>query len=438
VYDRAGDVIGYELLFRGDAEAVEATERGVYATSQVLITAFTEIGIAPLVGDKRCFVNLTREFLVGELPLPFGHEQVVLEVLETVDVDDEVIAGVTRLVEQGYPIALDDFVFGLAHERLLDLATYVKVDVLDVDPTVVAATVEACRRYPHLKLIGERLETAEHLQFAFDLGFDYFQGYALGRPQVVSTTALSPSRLRRVELLALLVGPDIPLARVVSLVTSDPALSMRLLAAANADSLGLPVQVSSIHDAVSLLGVSRLRDWATLMLVSDLDEGDEEQLSVAVTRARMCQNLAERMGVPEEPAFTVGLISAVAEQLGQPPVELAPRLSLTREVTDALVSGEGPLGELLDLITAYEASDLPMLVAGPVPAEDTAHAYLDAVAWSTQIIDQASPSQPGRTEAGPADPAEPRPAPTNPGRTQAGPSQPGKAQADPSTDDPGR
>jgi c-di-GMP-related signal transduction protein len=389
IYDRAGALVGYELLFRAHADAVTATECGAYATSQVIITAVTEIGIGPLVGERMCFLNLTREFLVGELPLPFDHRQVVLEVLETVEVDDEVVAGVTALVAQGYRIALDDFVRRLGHERLLALATFVKIDILDADPADVAETVAACRRYPDVRLVAERVETEAHLRFAEDLGFDLFQGYHLGRPQVVSAPALSPSRLRRVELLGLLVGPDIPLARVVRLVTSDPALSLRLLAAANADSLGLPVMVASVHDAVTLLGVSRLRDWATLMLVSDLDSGDERDMAAAVTRARMCQNLAERMDVPGEPAFTVGLISAVAELLDQPVADLAPRLSLTAEITEALVAGAGPLGELLALVDAYEASDLPALVAGPLPGRDAARSYLDAVAWSTRMLDQA-------------------------------------------------
>jgi c-di-GMP-related signal transduction protein len=391
ILDRSGSVIGYELLFRAHADAAEATERGAYATSQVIITAMTDIGIGPLVGDRLCFVNLTREFLVGELPLPFDHRQVVLEVLETVDVDDEVVAGVAALVAQGYRIALDDFVFQLGHERLMELATFVKIDVLDADPESVAATVAACRRYPDVRLVAERVETEEHLRLAADLGFDLVQGYLLGRPQVVSAPTLPPSRLRRVELLGLLVGPEIPLARVVALVTGDPALSLRLLAAANADSLGLPVAVSSVHDAVLLLGADRLRDWATLMLVSDLETGDERQMAGAVTRARMSQNLAERMGVPGEPAFTVGLVSAVAGLLGQPVAELAPRLSLNAEVTDALVAGTGPLGELLRLVDAYEMSDLPALVAAPLPAGEAVRSYLDAVAWSTQILDQGEP-----------------------------------------------
>jgi EAL and modified HD-GYP domain-containing signal transduction protein len=390
IFSRHGDVHGYELLFRGDAGAVDADERGAYATSRVLITAFTEIGIEPLCGRGLCFVNLTREFLVGDLPLPFDAEQVVLEILETVEIDDEVVAAVAGLVRQGYRIALDDYVFGLGHEPLLELAAYVKIDVLETPPQDLGATVQRCRRYEGVKLVAERIETREQLELARALGFDYFQGYVLGRPQVVSAAALSPSRLARVELLSLLVGPDIPLARVVGLVTSDPALSLRLMAAANADSLGLPVKVSSVHEAVLLLGVGRLRDWATLMLVSDLDDdlGDPgpQQLSAAITRARMCQNIAARMELPPEAAFTVGLVSAVAEVLGQAAADLAVRLSLSHEVTEALVAGAGPLGELLSLVAAYEASDLPMLLAAPLPVEDTARAYLDAVAYTGQII----------------------------------------------------
>ncbi|GAA2596554.1 EAL domain-containing protein [Dactylosporangium fulvum] len=386
IFDRHGDVHGYELLFRGDAGAVQADERGAFATSRVLITAFTEIGIESLCGRCLCFVNLTREFLVGDLPLPFDRDQVVLEILETVELDDDVVAAVAGLAGQGFRIALDDYVFGLGHEPLLELAAYVKIDVLGTPDEALAATVARCRRYHHLQLVAERLETPEHLSRARELGFDHFQGYVLGRPQVVSAAALSPSRLARVELLSLLVGPSIPLNRVVGLVTSDPALSLRLMAAANADALGLPVKVSSVHEAVLLLGVDRLRDWATLMLVSDLDDPGTQQLSGAITRARMCQNIAARMELPPEAAFTVGLVSAVAELLGQPAAELTVRLSLSHEVTGALVDGAGPLGELLSLVAAYEASDLPMLLAAPLPVEDTARAYLDAVAYTGRIV----------------------------------------------------
>ncbi|HEX8631735.1 MAG TPA: HDOD domain-containing protein [Catenuloplanes sp.] len=385
VYDRAHEVIGYELLFRADAQAVTATERGSNATSQVIITSITEIGLDTLVGERLCFINLTREFLVGDLPLPFGPDRMVLEVLETLDIDDELVHGVEYLVQLGYVIALDDFVFKQGYERLLELASFVKIDVLDADPADVTATVAACRRYPRLELVAERLETDEHIRFAMDAGFDYFQGYALEHPEVVSVAALAPPRLRGIALLGLLVDANLPPSQITALITSDAALSVRMLAAANADSLGLPVKVSSVHEAVLLLGGTRVRDWTALMLASDLGVDTEElqEHSVAaIRRARMCQKMAECMNVPPDAAFAVGLISAVAESLRQPVAELAPRLSLSAELTEALVSGTGPLGDLLTLITAYEESDVPALLAEPADGEYPTDAGLDAMTQS--------------------------------------------------------
>src|SRR5690348_6012216 len=81
IYDQCGDVVAYELLFRDAADASCATSRGPYATSQVIVSAFTDFGLAQLVGSKACFLNVTREFLVGELPIPFDSGQAALEII---------------------------------------------------------------------------------------------------------------------------------------------------------------------------------------------------------------------------------------------------------------------------------------------------------------------------------------------------------------------
>ena len=103
IYDRAGEVVAYELLFRGARTASQAGKSDAYATTQVILNAFAEFGLEQIVGDKRCLLNMTREFLVGDLPLPFEPDRVVLEVLETVEIDDEVIAGVAALAGPRLP-----------------------------------------------------------------------------------------------------------------------------------------------------------------------------------------------------------------------------------------------------------------------------------------------------------------------------------------------
>jgi EAL and modified HD-GYP domain-containing signal transduction protein len=388
VYDRLGDVIGYELLFREAAHATSASRRNADATSQVIINAFTEFGLEELVGDRPCFVNLTREFLVGDLPVPFDYGQTVLEVLETVDVDDEVYAGIGNLVERGYTIALDDFVWTDRTARLLPLAHFVKIDMLDTDPDVLRDTVRRCRQYPKLSLVAERLETEEQLALAVELGFDCFQGHILGRPHVMTTQSLSPSKLSRLELLTALTSSDADVDRVTRLVTADPALSVRLLRATNSAASGLTQTVTSIHDAVVVLGLNRIRDWVTLMVISDISQASQDQLATTLIRARMCHTVADRRGLSPEAAFTVGLLSAVAELIAQPVTALAQNLPLAPDVSTALGRREGPLGHVLSTVRAYEDSDLDALGAleAPTDVDELASVYLTALVWSTRTM----------------------------------------------------
>lgn len=386
VYDRTGDVVGYELLFRAAAGATSATNRGAFATTQVIVAAFTEFGLEQLVGDRPCFVNLTREFLVGELPVPFDYGQTVLEVLETVRVDDEVYAGICDLVERGYTIALDDFVWTEETARLLPLAAFVKIDMLDTDLETVRDCVRRCREYPGISLVAERLETEDQLGLAVELGFDCFQGHILGRPHVVTAHGLSPSKLRRLELLAALMGEAMHVDQVASLVMTDPALSVRLLRATNSAASGLTHPIASIRDAVVLLGPKRIRDWVALMVISDVSQASRDQVTVPLIRARMCQTLAECLALSPEAGFTVGLLSGVAELIGRPIVEMTQNLPLTAAVSTALSNGEGRLGQVLATVQAYERADADALAQAPVESGELVRLYLAALAWSTDAL----------------------------------------------------
>jgi EAL and modified HD-GYP domain-containing signal transduction protein len=388
IYDRSGDVVAYELLFRDAAGATQASRRSAEATSRVIVAAFTEFGLEQLVDTRACFINVTREFLVGDLPVPFDSNQAVLEIVETVEVDDAVVDGVTGLIERGFTIALDDYQPG-AHDRLLDLATYVKIDLLDADPAGVAAVVRRVRDdHPHIQLVAERLETEDDLQRAFGLGFDFFQGHVLGRPHVVSTAVLSPARLSRIRLLTALSAADVDFDDVVEHIAGDPALTYRLLQATNSAASGLSVRVSSVREAAVLLGLGTVRQWVTLMLLSDLAEASDDQLATVMTRARLCQTAAERMRLTGDTAFSVGLLSGVADMLGRPPAELAGELPLSADVTAALAEGTGPLGTLLTAVRRYEQGE-PTELAGLLDPGEAVKAYLTAVGWCNDVMNAA-------------------------------------------------
>ncbi|GGQ82810.1 EAL and HDOD domain-containing protein [Couchioplanes azureus] len=398
IYDRSGDVIAYELLFRDTSDAENASRRSAQATSRVIIAAFTEFGLAELAGSKACFVNVTREFLVGDLPVPFDANQAVLEIIETVHVDDTVVAGVQSLVDRGFTLALDDFVRGTESERLLDMVTYVKIDMLDTEAAETAETVRHCRKFPHLQLIAERLETEDQLQQAMELGFEYFQGHVLGRPHILSKASLSPSRVGRLQLIAALNATEQDLDEIVDLISRDPAITYRLLQATNAAASGLSARVSSVRDAAVLLGMATVRQWVTLMLFSDLTEATEEQLMATMIRARLCQLLAEEVGADGGAAFTVGLLSGIAELLAEPADDLISQLPLSAPVAAALTDGIGDLGQVLSVVRAYEQGE-PAAALRMVGIDIMVPTYLSAVGWSRHTLQGAL----GTASEGPAD-----------------------------------
>jgi EAL and modified HD-GYP domain-containing signal transduction protein len=395
IYDRSGDVVAYELLFRDAADATGASRRSAEATSRVIVAAFTEFGLEQLVDTRACFINVTREFLVGDLPVPFDSNQAVLEIVETVEVDDAVIDGVTALIERGFTIALDDYQPG-AHDRLLGLATYVKIDLLGADPAKVDSLVAWIRgTHPHIELIAERLETEADLQRAFATGFDLFQGHVLGRPHVVSTVALNPARLSRIRLLTALSAEEVDVDEVVAHISGDPALTYRLLQATNSAASGLSVRVSSVREAAVLLGLRTVRQWVTLMLLSDLAEAGDEQIATVMTRARVCQTAAEQLHLPGDAAFSVGLLSGIADLLGRPSAELAGELPLSADVTAALADGTGPLGRLLAAVRSYEQGE-PSALAELLDPAGAVNAYLQAVGWCNGVMNAAGPASVSR------------------------------------------
>ncbi|MEU0556017.1 HDOD domain-containing protein [Dactylosporangium sp. NPDC006015] len=380
LYDRHGHVAAYELLFRDGPEAMHASVRDSAATSRVIVEAFTAFGITELVGDRRCFINLTREFIVGELPLPFPPGSVGLELMADVAVDDEVLDGVGRLVEQGHRIAVDDFAGDASRARLLPFAHYVKVNMLAGDRAEISAIAGQCRRFPRIRLVAQRVETQELLDLARKLQFQLFQGHVLSRPHLITTHTLSPSRLARMRLLAELAADEVDLDRAVETIERDPALAVRVLRGVNAASNGLPQPVSSIFQAVVMLGIPQVRQWATLMMVADFADGDEAQLTDAVLRARMCQTVAERRGAPGPAAFTVGLLSALGDLLGRPASELTDQLPLTEDVAEAVVHGRGQLGAVLTEVRTYQRDAATAVV--PDLAED----MLSALRWTNASL----------------------------------------------------
>ena len=183
IRDRRCQVAAFELLHRyGDALEAHVTDDAI-ATDEVLHQVYTGgVRRRAALGPFKGFINVDAEMLLSSCIESLPRDQVVLELLETVDVDERVIGRCSDLKQLGFHLALDDFCdYREDLEPLLDLADIVKVDLLQVEEDRLEDLVRLLRRFP-LQLLAEKVDSNRSAQRCRELQFDLYQGYYFDAP----------------------------------------------------------------------------------------------------------------------------------------------------------------------------------------------------------------------------------------------------------------
>ena len=386
IFDRQLEVHAYELLYRDPGRSQADVSDGDRATAKVIANAFVDLGIEAVTGGYPAFVNLTRGTITEEVAHLFPSNRFVAEILEDVDADDEVLARLKDLKESGYRIALDDFVLHERSRPLLDFADIVKIDVLDYTSEELAALV-AMLKERKIKLLAEKVETHETFTECRGLGFDYFQGYFLCKPKIVAGRQNGDARIGLIELLSRINDPKSTVVELEAAICKDASLSYKLIKYINSAAFALPVQVESIKHGLMLLGRRLVQVWVNLVIMSGFQGKSSELLTTALLRARMCENIARRLGKDHADVyFTTGLFSVLDALIDMPMDKVLQSLPLSTELKTALCSREGPLGEVLDAVINYEQSSWDKVSGGEIDPGVLKKTYIEALRWVSKVL----------------------------------------------------
>jgi EAL and modified HD-GYP domain-containing signal transduction protein len=390
ILDRSGRIFGHELLYRQGPDATSCTASGDLAGARTLNAAMLAVGLDALTGGLPAFINLTRHLLLNGAGTLLPREVAVLEIREDVPIDEEVMGACRALHGDGYALALDDFSPGSAAEALLPWVRYVKVDVLETPASewrALAARLSA----RHIRLVAEKVETAETAGVAAGAGFHLFQGYYFCRPVMFAARPVPSRRLAYVRLLAALNRPNLSLGEVEDLVKHDVSLSYRVLRSINSAAFALQREVTSIRSALVLLGVAQIRKWASVWALAGLSGGESPgAVAVSLVRARCCERLGGLLGGPDQDGyFLLGLCSLLDVILQRPMTMALDELPLPASLRDALLGKANQARVALDTIVAYEQGHWDQAVAlttslglDPQVLEDV---YGDALRWSREL-----------------------------------------------------
>src|SRR5471032_278814 len=359
IFDLNLKVVAYELLFRNSPLNSFPNVNGDNASAQTIHRALNVFGLEALAGNRRLFFNVTRQVLLGGLMHSLPPALTTVEILESVVPDAEVVAACRALKKAGFALALDDFIFSPGYEPLIELADIIKVDFLQTLSAERAAVVSRHAR-PGCQFLAEKIESSEEQADAIGCGYSLLQGYFFARPQMLSAREIPTLKVNYLRLLQLVNDPDFDAGRLQEVIKQDVSLSVKLLTYLNSAMFGWYQRVTSIQQALVLLGERPFRKWVAVLAVAGLG-GDlpHEVVVMSLVRARFCEQLAAsgRQSFNELDLFLLGMLSLLDVMTGRPIAEMIAQLRISEQLRAALLSRAGPMGMLLDTVQAFERAD---------------------------------------------------------------------------------
>jgi EAL and modified HD-GYP domain-containing signal transduction protein len=359
IVGRARELEAYELLFRSGSRNKAVISDDDSATAAVIQHTFSDLGMQSALGNKKGYINLSKTMLLSDLVFLLPPEQVVLEILETVTLSTDVLDRCRDLSQAGYRLALDDVVdINQAMVNILPFITVVKLDVLAIPPATLTDLVR--QLHPSgVRLLAEKVETAEQYEHCRRLGFHLFQGYFFAKPEIVSGRSIQPAIITLLKVFNL-ASADADIEELESALKQEPDLTLRLLRMANSAAFGRMNKISTLRDAVKLIGRARLGHLVQIMMYahrSQVSLATDPLVQTAVMRGRLMEGLAEALHwrALKDRAFMVGILSLVDALLGKPIGEILELLKLEDSLEAALLRREGDLGRLLQLVESSES-----------------------------------------------------------------------------------
>lgn len=397
ILDHGGNLVAFELLFRSSRADGADVRDDLIATATVINHAFSEIGVDAVLGHFTGYINLSTSLLMSDVIELLPRERVVLEVLESVEINDALLGRLRELRALGYRLALDDFVGDTGkYAPLLDLLDIVKVDVSGMDDATLADITIRLRRWP-VRLLAEKVDTRAQVDRCRALGYELFQGYYFARPSLITGVRPSHAGSTILGLITLAAGkPD--LAGIERVLRQSPELSVTLLRLVNARTSDRQHRIESLRDAAERLGAAELRRCVQLLIFAAPQAPGARfptpLLVLAATRAKLMQLLACVTGDEREgdAAFLAGTLSLTGALLAESPAEVLAPLAVDADVRDAVLRRGGRLGALLTLAERIEQTDIAAIerLLVDLPGLDPARindAWMGAIEWANTIAE---------------------------------------------------
>ena len=363
ILDLQEELVGYAISLRATPDDAPT---GKIRSATLICAAYAEFGLRTALGPSKAFIPADTAFLLDDAIEALPPEAVVIELTLDAPPDNTTLERCRTLRDRRYKLALDNY--GGLDDRsgpLLGLVDIVKIDTTQTSPAGLAELAGPLAKLP-MQLMATGVDSQDKMQRCRALGFHLFRGYYFARPELISGRRLSASQAGLIQLINL-AGRDADSGEIEEGIKREPALAINLLRIVNSAGYGMTRRITSLRNAITILGRRQLQRWLQLLLMAPAgktaDLGRSPLLQVAALRGRMMELISAQRHSRDarlaEQAFITGIMSMMPAALGLPLAEILEQIVLDPEVASALSGRGGALGQSLALLESFDNEDIP-------------------------------------------------------------------------------
>ncbi|MGG5572837.1 EAL and HDOD domain-containing protein [Vibrio diazotrophicus] len=392
IFDKTFEVFGYELLYRDGFNNAFPSESTSGITQKMFVEQF--LTYQNILLDKKLgFVNFDYDDLINRLPLDFPKSDYVIEVLETCEPDKYLFQSLVSLKNKGYTIALDDFcISDIRWVSFIEIADIIKIDIQAYPLKKSKYLVDKLKELNKL-LLAEKVETYDEYKEAKSLGFDYFQGYFLSKPQVIRTNKLEEYFSVNIELIQELNKDSFSVHDIEKIISKSTTLILMLLNYVNSQ-VSVRKKISSINQAIAYLGKQRLKRFSAHLIMSTSPTIKPSILiKTSLYRAYFLKSIAKNIHGNDmaNKAYIMGMLSMLDVILEMNFSDIFSNLNLDENISSAIMSHNGDLGELLLLVKSLEQGDWEFVGNFQLKhyeiSPSVSHQYMNTIAYVNELFE---------------------------------------------------
>ncbi|AVQ39543.1 diguanylate phosphodiesterase [Clostridium botulinum] len=392
IFDINENVVAYELLFRTNNEDNKFNNiDGDIATSKVIINSFLLIGIKNLTDGKKAFINFTENLILNDIASLLPKEYITIEILENVTPSKAIICSCKKLKQEGYTIALDDFILMDNLKELIRLADIIKIDFTITKGAERKEIIDKILKINNkIKFLAEKIETREEFTAAASMGYSLFQGYFFSKPTIFNEKDIPIHSTTKYKILKEINKESIDFNYLEELIKTDLSLYYKLLKFINS-SFSFKKNITSVKKAIALIGEKQTIRFISFILVYDITSNNKEYVKTTLVRAKFLDLLSKKTNYinKSDELFFMGLFYGIEDFLNKPLEDILHDLPISEDTKSALLGKKNKLNYILNLVLNYEKGEWKKVNAickhlNLSPNELTT-IYINALNWTNKF-----------------------------------------------------